>query len=130
MATVSGLQTLKEGEEEQQDDGGGQNWEEKGTQEEKGNQEEGEQKCRSELDGGATGVKVVAERKKNRWFEKLSFTYKCTFFTFTFDFSPIFAFSHDDFEKQVAGNSAQAFDGNFWHHCISIFEAAATKGIK
>ena len=116
MAAVRGLQALEEGEEEQQDEGGGENGKEGG------NGVEGKQECRRELEGEATRGKVVAEKKKNRWFAKYIFA--CAHFHICITFSHFC-----NFWKQVAGNSAEAFDGNFWHHRISVFEAAAT-GIK
>ena len=50
------------------------------------------------------------------------------FYTLTFHNSKILQvgiFADDHLKKQVAGNGAKTFNGNFWHHCISVFEAAA-----
>ena len=60
MATlsVSSLQAVKEGEENEEDEGGVEIGE-----------EEVKQECGREFTGEATGGKV--ERKKNRWFAKL-----------------------------------------------------------
>ena len=76
------LQALEEGEEEQQDGGGGENGKEGG------NGVEGKQECRRELEGEATRGKVVAEKKKNRWFAKYIFA--CAHFHICITF-PIFA---------------------------------------
>ena len=130
MATVGSLEAVKEGEEDEGEAEEEEVKKEEGAREFKEDvKEEGareldekvkEEEGASEFEGEATGEKVVVERKKNRWFAKL--VYFCTFSHFHISQK----ISPDNFEKQVAGNSAPAFNGNFWDDCISVFEAEAS----